>query len=289
MRRPFRQVDVFSPEPLAGNPVAVVHDAEGLSAEEMQRFARWTNLSETTFVLPPSDPAADYRVRIFTLARELPFAGHPTLGTCHAWLEAGGAPRREGVVVQECAAGLVQVRRRDPADFHRGLLAFAAPPRVRTEPVDVSYLGQVAAVLGIGRGEVVDAQWVDNGPGWMAVLLADAEAVLAVEPDFGRYAGEGTLEIGMVGFYPDGSECACEVRAVLSDERGGMIEDPVTGSLNASLAQWLLETGRAEAPYVASQGTRVGRAGRVRIDRDPDGAVWVGGATRTWVTGEVDL
>jgi len=281
--RPFRQVDVFSPEPLAGNPVAVVHDAEGLSAEEMQRFARWTNLSETTFLLPPSDAAADYRVRIFTLARELPFAGHPTLGTCHAWLEAGGAPRRGEVVIQECAAGLVQVRRGDDG------LAFAAPPRVRTGPVDESYLGQVAAVLGIDRGEVVDAQWVDNGPGWMAVLLAGAEAVLAVEPDFGRYPGEGTLEIGIVGFYPQGSEHAYEVRAVLSDERGGMIEDPVTGSLNASLAQWLLETGRVGAPYVVSQGARVGRAGRVRIDRDRDGTVWVGGATVTYVTGEVDL
>jgi len=288
MPRPFRQVDVFSPEPLAGNPLAVVHDAEGLAAEEMQRFARWTNLSETAFLLPPTDPAADYRVRIFTLARELPFAGHPTLGSCHAWLEAGGTPRRPDLVIQECPAGLVPVRlggggRADSS------LAFAAPPVVRSGPVDEGDLAEVAAVLGIGRGEIVDAQWVDNGPGWMAVLLADAEAVLALEPDFGRHPGGGTPEIGVVGFHRAGSECAYEVRAVLADERGGMIEDPVTGSLNASLAQWLLAAGRVRAPYVAAQGTRLGRKGRVRIEQDADGTVWVGGATVTRVRGEVEL
>ena len=289
MRRPFRQVDVFSTEPLCGNPLAVVHQAEGLSAEEMQRFARWTNLSETAFLLAPTDPAADYRVRIFTLARELPFAGHPTLGSCHAWLEAGGDPRRSDLVVQECAAGLVPLRRRHGDGRGGASLAFAAPPVVRGGPVDESYLAHVATVLGIGRDEILDAQWVDNGPGWVAVLLADAEAVLAVEPDFARHAGEGSLEIGLVGFHPEGSGCAYEVRAVFGDERGGMIEDPVTGSLNASLAQWLLAAGRVRAPYVASQGTRLGREGRVRIEQDADGTVWVGGATVTYVTGEVEL
>lgn len=291
MRRAFRQVDVFSPEPLSGNPLAVVHDAEGLSAEEMQRFARWMNLSETAYLLPPTDLGADYRVRIFTLARELPFAGHPTLGSCHAWLEAGGEPHRPDVVVQECGAGLVPVRRgSSSADLAAGgSLAFAAPPRVRTGPVEPDELAHVATVVGIGRDEIVEAQWVDNGPGWMAVLLADAEAVLAAEPDFSRHDRGGTLEIGLVGLYPQGAPCAYEVRAVLSDEHGGMIEDPVTGSLNASLAQWLLESGRVRAPYVASQGTRLGRAGRVRIEQDADGAVWVGGATTTYVTGVVEL
>ena len=283
MHRRFQQVDVFSGEPFSGNPLAVVLDAEGLSTEEMQRFARWTNLSETTFVLPPTSPEADYRVRIFTLARELPFAGHPTLGTCHAWLAAGGTPRDPSRIVQECGAGLVTVRRGEHG------LAFAAPPLLRTGPVEERLLRQIAAVLGIGRGEVVDAHWVDNGPGWVAVLLEDADAVLAVEPDFGRYDGEGGLDIGVVGPYPPGSECAFEVRALFSGERGEMIEDPVTGSLNASLAQWLLSTGRAKAPYVASQGTRLGRRGRPRIEEDPDGTVWVGGAAVTYVSGEVDL
>lgn len=282
-RRRFQQVDVFADEPFSGNPLAVVLDAEGLGADEMQRFARWTNLSETTFVLPPASPEADYRVRIFTLAGELPFAGHPTLGTCHAWLAAGGAPRDPARVVQECGAGLVAVRRGEHG------LAFAAPPLLRGGPVEERFLARVAEVLGIGRREIVDAQWADNGPGWVAVLLEDAEAVLALEPDFGRYGGEGALDIGVVGPYPPGSECAFEVRALFSGAHGEMIEDPVTGSLNASLAQWLLATGRARAPYVASQGTRLGRRGRPRIGQDPDGTVWVGGAAVTYVSGEVEL
>jgi PhzF family phenazine biosynthesis protein len=283
MRRRFQQVDVFSPDPFLGNPLAVVLDAEGLSTEEMQRFSRWTNLSETTFLLPPTSPEADYRVRIFTLAKELPFAGHPTLGSCHAWLEAGGVPRDAGRIVQECGAGLVPIRR----DGHG--LAFAAPPLLRTGPVDEAFVEQVAAVLGIGRREVVDAQWADNGPGWVAVLLNDARAVLALEPDFSRYSGDGSLDIGIVGPYPPDSECAWEVRAVFSDEQSGMREDPVTGSLNASLAQWLLATGRATAPYVASQGTRLGRRGRPRIGQDADGTVWVGGPAITCIRGEVEL
>jgi PhzF family phenazine biosynthesis protein len=283
MRRRFQQVDVFSPDPFLGNPLAVVLDGEGLSTEEMQQFSRWTNLSETTFLLPPTSPEADYRVRIFTLAKELPFAGHPTLGSCHAWLAAGGVPRDAGRIVQECGAGLVPIRRGEDG------LAFAAPPLLRTGPVDEAFVEQAAAVLGISRGEIVDAQWADNGPGWVAVLLKDADAVLALEPDFSRYTGAGSLDIGIVGPYPPGSECAFEVRAVFSDEQGGMREDPVTGSLNASLAQWLLATGRATAPYVASQGTRLGRRGRPRIEQDADGTVWVGGPAITCIQGEVEL
>lgn len=285
MRRKFQQVDVFSAKPFFGNPLAVVLNAEGLSTEEMQRFARWMNLSETAFLLPATSSDADYRVRIFTLARELPFAGHPTLGSCHAWLTAGGEPSRADPdrIVQECGAGLVPVRRDDHG------LAFAAPPLVRTGPVDEAFVKQLAVVLGIDREEIVDTQWVDNGPGWVAVLLRDADAVLAVDPDFTRYSGEGSLEIGLVGPYPSDAECAFEIRGVFSDERGGMIEDPVTGSLNASLGQWLLSTGRATAPYVASQGTRLGRRGRPRIDQDSDGTVWVGGATVTCITGDVEI
>jgi PhzF family phenazine biosynthesis protein len=283
MPRRFQQIDVFGAGPFSGNPLAVVLDAEGLSAEEMQRFTRWTNLSEATFLLPPTTSEADYRVRIFTLAHELPFAGHPTLGSCHAWLTAGGRPRRPDLIVQECGAGLVPVRRGEKG------LAFAAPPLLRSGPVDEGLLTQVAAVLGITPPEIVDAQWADNGPGWLAVLLQGAAAVLAVEPDFSRYSGGGSLDIGLVGPYPPGSECAFEVRALFSDGQGNMREDPVTGSLNASLAQWLLASGRATAPYVASQGTRLGRVGRPRIERDREGTIWVGGNTVTSIKGEIDI
>jgi PhzF family phenazine biosynthesis protein len=283
MPRRFQQIDVFGAGPFSGNPLAVVLDAEGLSAEEMQRFTRWTNLSEATFLLPPTTSEADYRVRIFTLAHELPFAGHPTLGSCHAWLTAGGEPRRPDLIVQECGAGLVPVRRGEAG------LAFAAPPLLRSGPVDEGLLTQLAAVLGITRPEIVDAQWADNGPGWIAVLLQDAAAVLGVEPDLSRYPGGGSLDIGLVGPYPPGSECAFEVRALFSDGQGSMREDPVTGSLNASLAQWLLASGRATAPYVASQGTRLGRVGRPRIERDREGTIWVGGNTVTSIQGEIDI
>ena len=277
MLRRFRQVDVFSAEPLLGNPVAVVHEAGGLSDDAMRRFARWTNLSETTFLLPPRDERADYRVRIFTPGQELPFAGHPTLGTCHAWLEAGGAPARPGVVVQECGAGLVPVRRSPDG------LAFAAPPLLRGGPVEESLIGEIASVLGIGRGEIVDSQWADNGPGWVAVLLDSASAVLAVRPGVTR------LDIGVAGAYPAGSPEAFEVRAFFP-KYGATAEDPVTGSLNASLAQWLVRTGRATLPYVASQGTVLGRRGRVYVTGgDDDGAIWVGGGTVTIVAGTVAL
>ena len=276
MARVFNQVDVFTTRPYAGNPVAVVLDGAGLDTGEMQRFAHWTNLSETTFVLPPTSSGADYRVRIFTPVSELPFAGHPTLGTCHAWLANGGSPAAGDTIVQECEAGLVRVRR--TADG----LAFAAPPLVREGPVEESQVQHIAAVLGIERSEIVDAAWADNGPGWIAVLLEGADAVLALRPGF------VDLDVGVVGPYPEGSPEAFEVRAFFPKD-GSTVEDPVTGSLNASLAGWLLATGRAQAPYVASQGTALGRAGRVHVSRDDDGTIWVGGGTITCIAGDVEL
>jgi PhzF family phenazine biosynthesis protein len=276
MWRPFSQVDVFSAEPFRGNPVAVVLDGSGLTKAQMQLLARWTNLSETTFVLPADKPAADYQVRIFTPETELPFAGHPTLGTCHAWLESGHKPSRDDQTVQQCGVGLVTIRR------SAGLLGFAAPPLLRSGPVDEPLIGQIAAQLGISRADIVAAQWADNGPGWIAILLGSAQAVLDVRPR------DGALDLGLAGPYPPGSECAFEVRAFFPVD-GRPVEDPVTGSLNASLAQWLLSSGRAAAPYVASQGTAMGRRGRVRIDADEDGTVWVSGATSTRISGTVDM
>jgi PhzF family phenazine biosynthesis protein len=277
MERPFSQVDVFTDEPYLGNPVAVVVDAKGLSTEAMQQFAQWTNLSETTFILPPEVPDADYRVRIFTPSRELPFAGHPTLGTCHAWLSGGGTPHRDDVIVQQCDAGLIELRR------DAGTLTFAAPPLLRSGPVDDETLDRLLSTLNLTRADMVDAQWVDNGPGWVAVLLASADAVLAVRPE-----GDSDLDIGVVGPYPDGSPEAFEVRA-FTPALGGFGEDPVTGSLNASLAGWLLDSGRATAPYTASQGTAMGRRGRVQITRDPAGVIWVGGGTVTCLSGTANL
>jgi PhzF family phenazine biosynthesis protein len=277
MQRRFRQVDVFTTTPYLGNPVAVVLDAAGLADEDMARFARWTNLSETTFVLPPDAGGADYRVRIFTPTVELPFAGHPTLGTCHAWLEGGGTPAQDGAIVQQCGAGLVPLRRT------AGGLAFAAPPLLRSGPVDETLVRHIAEVLGIGRGEIVDAEWADNGPGWVAVLLGSADAVLALRP------GVTDLDLGVAGPYPPGSPQAFEVRAFTPKLGGGTDEDPVTGSLNASLAGWLLRTGRVTVPYVASQGTALGRQGRVHVSRDDDGTIWVGGGTVTCVAGNVEL
>jgi PhzF family phenazine biosynthesis protein len=274
--RPFRQVDVFTTTPYRGNPVAVVLDGADLSTEQMQRFAHWTNLSETTFVLPPGSPDADYGVRIFTPTTELPFAGHPTLGTCHAWLEHGGAPRGEGAIVQECGAGLIAIARTDVG------LAFAAPPLLREGPVDDDTAAEVLRALGIDRSQVVDLAWADNGPGWVAVLLDSADAVLALTPSYSE------LDIGVAGPHPAGASEAFEVRAFFPKD-GAVAEDPVTGSLNASLAQWLIGTGRASAPYVASQGTALGRAGRAHITQDADGGIWVGGGTVTCVAGTVEL
>lgn len=283
--RAYTVVDVFGATPYAGNPVAVVLDGEGLCSEQMQRFAAWTNLSETTFVLAPTVAEADYRVRIFTPVQELPFAGHPTLGTCHAWLQAQAARRPageeqspgEGAFAQECAAGIVRLR----AAPQR--IAFAAPPLLREGPVhDEPLLAHVAEVLQIERDAIVDAEWADNGPGWVVVMLESAEAVLAMRPGF------VDLDVGVVGPYPPGSPQAFEVRAFFPKD-GATVEDPVTGSLNAAIAPWLLRSGRAEAPYVVSQGTVLGRSGRVHVERDGDGTVWVGGATVTCVAGQVEL
>jgi PhzF family phenazine biosynthesis protein len=281
MARRFDMVDVFSSVPFGGNPLAVVVDAEGLSTDEMRTITRWMNLSETVFLLPPTHPEADYRARIFTLAHELPFAGHPTLGACHTWLATGGTPRARDRVVQECGAGPIEIQRSG------GQLAFAAPPLLRSGPVNAELREQLTDVLGLGAEDVVDCRWIDNGPGWVGVLLEDADAVLAVDADFTRYTGTGSLDIGLVGPHPQGSEHAFEVRALFSDDLGAQREDPATGSLNASVGQWLLETGRATSPYVARQGTRLGRHGRVHVERDGGGQVWVGGATVTRVRGRL--
>jgi PhzF family phenazine biosynthesis protein len=271
--RPFTQVDVFTDELGYGNPVAVVHDADGLADDDLAAFARWTNLSETTFLLAPTDERADYRLRIFTTSRELPFAGHPTLGSARAWLEAGGAPKTDEVV-QECGAGLVHLRREGPR------LSFAAPPRLREGPVDETDLLRVVAALRVDPADVVDAQWADNGPGWVAVLLRDAQTVLDLEPDWAAIP-----HVGVVGPYPAGGDVDFEVRAFTSLAGG---EDPVTGSLNAAVAQWLIPAGRAPAAYVVSQGTVLQRRGRVHV-RQEGADIWVGGDTVVGVSGTVAL
>jgi PhzF family phenazine biosynthesis protein len=272
----FSQVDVFSAEPMLGNPVAVVHDADGLSDDDMARFARWTNLSETTFLLAPTGPEADYRLRIWTPGGELPFAGHPTLGSAHAWLEAGGVPTNPDELVQECGAGLVRVRRGKR-------LAFAAPPLVRSGPVSEEDRAAIRRALRLDDSQIVDYAWVDNGPGWVGVLLPDAEAVLAVRPDLTAF---GDLEIGVVGPYPPGaSDADVEVRAFVPTM--GIAEDPVTGSLNAGVAQWLAGD-RLPSSYVASQGTVLGRRGRVHVTQEGDD-LWVGGDTLLTIAGEVAL
>jgi PhzF family phenazine biosynthesis protein len=276
-RRPFAQVDVFSQEPYLGNPVAVVLDGRDLTDASMQRFAAWTNLSETTFVLPPSSRDADYGLRIFTPAGELPFAGHPTLGSAHAWLEAGGVPRSADVVVQECPAGLITLRRSG------GSLAFRAPERVRTGPLDAELVERIARGLGIDRRRVVGHQWVDNGPGWAAVQLASAEEVLALEPDDRHLAD---LMVGVIGAYPDDAPLRYEVRVFAAP--GGIREDPVTGSFNAGVAQWLIGAGAAPSAYRAGQGARVGRQGVVSVESAGDD-VWVEGASVTCIRGEVEL
>ena len=277
MLRNYVELDVFTDQPFKGNPLAVVIDSEGLADEAMQQFANWTNFSETTFLLPPTDPGADYAVRIFTPSFELPFAGHPTLGSCHAWLAAGGRPRSDdGVVVQECGVGLVPVRQAGD-----GRLAFAAPPLVRSGPLDDDLRDDVASVLGLATDDIVDSAWIDNGPGWIGVLLASADAVLAVSP------GSTDHKIGLIGPHPPGSDAAYEVRGFFPNA-GVTVEDPVTGSLNASAAQWLVGSGRFTPPYVATQGTAIGRAGQVHVSADAD-QIWVAGDVVTRVAGTVDL
>jgi PhzF family phenazine biosynthesis protein len=275
--RAFRQIDVFTAEAGLGNPVAVVLDAQGLDEAAMQRFARWTNLSETTFVLPPTDAAADYRLRIFTPGGELPFAGHPTLGSARAWLDAGGQARGGGAPVQQCAIGLVSLRR----DGER--LAFAAPPRLRQGPVEPALQARIARALRLDVTALKGHQWVDNGPGWVAVMLDSADTVLALQPDFAAMQG---LKLGVLGPHAPGHDCRYEVRAFVPDL--GVPEDPVTGSLNAGLAQWLIGEGLAPSAYIASQGTALGRAGRVHVEQRGD-TIWIGGDTVVCIEGSVRL
>jgi PhzF family phenazine biosynthesis protein len=285
--RSFKQIDVFTEVPYRGNPLAVVLDGSGLDTEEMQHFTNWTNLSEATFLLPPTQPGADYRVRIFCPGRELPFAGHPTLGSCHAWLEAGGKPRGEHVV-QECGIGLVKLRR----DGAR--LAFAAPPLRKSGPLPEEDLALIARGLRIQRGDIVGHAWCDNGPNWRGILLRSAEQVLSLRPDAAVLAG---LDVGVVGprgkvgvVAPHGAaeDIAFEVRAFFPGNNG-MAEDPVTGSLNAALAQWLIGAGIAPRRYIAAQGTAMGRAGRVHVEQDDGGDIWIGGASVTCIDGKVGL
>ncbi len=273
----FTQVDVFTDTPLKGNPLAVVHGADALSDAQMQEFARWTNLSETTFLLQPTDAAADYRVRIFTPGGELPFAGHPTLGSCHAWIQAGGVPKTASVVVQQCGVGLVRIR------LEGAQAAFAAPA-LRAWPVEESELAPVLAALGVPRSAVRAARWLDNGPVWLGLLLGDAQSVLALEPDHG--ALKSLPAVGVAGAHAAGAPCQFELRAFLPSH--GIDEDPVTGSLNASMAQWLMDSGIAPSRYLAAQGTRLGRAGRVSLSRE-DGTLWVGGSSVSCIRGRLTL
>ncbi|MFN3986783.1 MAG: PhzF family phenazine biosynthesis protein [Rhodocyclaceae bacterium] len=290
-QRSFQQVDVFTATPYLGNPLGVVLDGSGLSGEAMQQFTNWTNLSECTFLLPPTEAGraagADYRVRIFCPGRELPFAGHPTLGSCHAWLAAGGQPQGEQVV-QECGVGLVRIRR----DGAR--LAFAAPPLIKQGPLDEADVDLIARGLGVSREDIVAHAWCDNGPNWRGVMLRDAEQVLAVRPDANLL---GRLDVGVVGprgkvgvvaGRADDDAIHFEVRAFFPGNNG-LAEDPVTGSLNAALAQWLIGAGLAPARYVAAQGTALGRAGRVYVERAGDGTIWVGGESVTCIEGQVRL
>lgn len=271
----FSQVDVFGGSPLAGNPVAVVHDADGLTDDQMAAFARWTNLSETTFLLRPTTDGADYRVRIFTPTVELPFAGHPTLGSAHAWLQSAPDAARYRPIVQECLAGLVTVRR---FDEH---LAFAAPPCTRTGPVDEITLERVSAATGTSRDKILSHQWVDNGPGWLAIEVASVEELHALRLNLGLLSG---LDVGVFAFAAPSADHLYEVRALVADYMSG--EDPVTGSLNASLAQWLRREARVPERYLVRQGRAIGYDGVIAIEDDGND-VWVAGSTRTVVSGDV--
>jgi PhzF family phenazine biosynthesis protein len=274
---PFHQLDVFSAVPFKGNPLAVIAEADGLDDAQMQAIANWTNLSETTFLSRPRDAAADYHVRIFTPTRELPFAGHPTLGSCHAWLALGHKPKGE-TVIQECGAGLVRVKR----DGAR--LAFAAPPLRRSGDVAPELRSRIAASLGVAEPAIKAAQWIDNGPGWVAVMLGSRAEVLELKHDAGMLPDQSLGVVAPWDAARDGSEAQFEVRAFMS--RGG--EDPVTGSLNAGLAQWLIGAGLAKPRYVAAQGTVLGRAGRVHVVQEGD-TIWIGGDVAGCVAGTITL
>ncbi|SIR87477.1 phenazine biosynthesis protein PhzF family [Pseudomonas sp. A214] len=275
----FKQLDVFSEVPLKGNPLAVVLGADEISDERMAAFANWTNLSETTFLLAPQHPEADYRVRIFTTSTELPFAGHPTLGSCHAWLEAGGVPKGPQIV-QECGVGLVRIRR---SDFG---LAFQAPPLLKSGPLEAQVLERVRKGLGLQAEAIVETQWVDNGAGWLALMLKNRQQVLALKPDYQQLRD---LAVGVIAPWEpavDGDEAQFEVRGFIAGD--GMPEDPATGSLNAGLAQWMLAKGLAPSRYVVSQGLTMGRAGRIHVEQVGED-VWIGGAVVTCVNGSLTL
>jgi len=280
LNKRFHIIDVFADQAFTGNPLPVVHDADDLSTDQMQSITRWMNHSETAFLVSPRDASADYRVRIFSLEREMPFAGHPTLGSCHAWLAAGGERMNDETAIQECGVGLVPIKALD------GKFAFAAPPLIRSGAVEESTLDEIVRVLQLEPGQVKASAWADNGPGWVVILLDSAQAVLDIEP-VGQY--QSRLDIGVVGAYPEGSNVAFELRALFTDDNGNIREDPVTGSLNASAAQWLFATGVATTDYIASQGTKIGRAGRIQISRDAEAQVWVGGRTTTIVAGQLNL
>ena len=273
-QHPFRQVDVFAGSPLGGNPVAVVLDADGVDDATMRAFARWTNLSETTFVLRPTENGADYRLRIFTPAEELPFAGHPTLGSAHAWAEHTGSTAE--TLVQQCAAGLVPLRRAGEG------WSFAGPPLLHDGPASDEDLAAIARALRLEPGAVLEAQWVDNGPGWIAARLVDAAAVLALQPDFAAMP----FPIGVIGPHPAGGPADHEVRAFVPGL--GVPEDPVTGSLNAGIASWFFRSGLEEESYTVRQGTVLGADGLV-LAADDAGIAWIAGATRTIVAGTVDV
>ncbi|MGK0477569.1 MAG: PhzF family phenazine biosynthesis protein [Ilumatobacter sp.] len=267
-------MDVFSRGAFTGNPVAIVHDADDVSTEEMRAITRWTNLSEAAFLLQPLQRSADYRLRIFEPKIELPFAGHPTLGACAAWLDAGGVPQQPGIVVQECGAGLIKICITDAG------LAFAAPPMIRHEPVETDTLTRAMRLLGLTANDVVTSHWIDNGPGWMGLQLTDAQRVLDIPMP--TEAAEH-FDVGVVGLYPTGSNAAIEVRAFFNDPNGSIREDPVTGSLNASIAQWMLGNGTLTAPYVAHQ-----TSGRATVEQF-DGQIWIGGTADVRVTGTIAL
>ncbi|WP_133725574.1 PhzF family phenazine biosynthesis protein [Nesterenkonia aurantiaca] len=282
MLKPFRQVDVFGDGPFMGNPVAVIAEAEGLTDEQMRTISRWTNLSECTFLLPATTAEADYRVRIFALDKELPFAGHPTLGSARAWLDLGHEPRSAGVVVQECGVGLVPVQIGDQT------LSFGAPGLVRSGPVPKAARQMLTEALGLTADQVLDAAWVDNGPGWVALLLESAETVLGVTPDLSMITDPEYRHFGVVALQPQGADTALELRAFFSDDTGALREDPVTGSLNASVAQWLEYSGKMTPPYVASQGTVLQRRGRIHVEGDGE-SLWVGGRAEVTVSGTIEV
>ena len=285
MTHPFLQFDVFAPAPLRGNPLAVVDQADDLDTAAMQSIACWLGLSETTFLLKPTAPEADYRLRIFTPGGELPFAGHPTLGSCAAWLQQGGEPRRDDAVIQQCGVGLVEVRVAAPTASGAKQLAFAAPP-MREFPIEPTLLHNVAQALGLEPDDIRRSAWLDNGPRWFCLWLRSAERVLSVEPDHAALKRLG-VNVGMAGPHAPGVAAAIEVRFFGSALN--VPEDPVTGSLNASLAQWLIGHGVLPAQYVAAQGARLGRAGLVHIQRDPAGQVWVGGEVQSLIKGTLDI